>query len=316
MERKVSVYPFPFGTRVFMHRNGVIREAEYRGMRIKDTGICGNNVDTEHIFWFGSKLGEEKFKVSMPIYKTAEDAAQETNPVQYEVLNIESFSLKYLPYLVWDGIQFCGWLWDGSRPVKRATREPLRVCKIYGGKVTFVDYSGNEYYAEHFRRFYQTAKQCREANKPKIVMLDEEGDDFAKQKHDEFYAYVKHHCPGFEDKIEWEYFQAYKTMPWNLSQQVKFWSNYGIAFKQGHHVCIEVGKLPYSIGLNYLRNLQEMSVTAVDDLMGLKERSREEAFNIIREWTKEFTEKYGNYYFDGSYYDEIDAFIEEKLRTI
>lgn len=86
MERKVSVYPFPFGTRVFMHRNGVIREAEYRGMRIKDTGICGNNVDTEHIFWFGSKLGEEKFKVSMPIYKTAEDAAQETNPVQYEVL--------------------------------------------------------------------------------------------------------------------------------------------------------------------------------------------------------------------------------------
>lgn len=28
--------------------------------------------------------------------------------------------------------------------------------------------------------------------------------------------------------------------------------------------------------MNYLRNLQEMSVTAVDDLMGLKERSREE----------------------------------------
>lgn len=52
MERKVSVCPFPFGTRVFMHRNGVIREAEYRGMRIKDTGICGNNVDTEHIFWW------------------------------------------------------------------------------------------------------------------------------------------------------------------------------------------------------------------------------------------------------------------------
>lgn len=27
------------------------------------------------------------------------------------------------------------------------------------------------------------------------------------------------------------------------------------AFKRGHYVCIEVGKLPYSIGLNYLRNL-------------------------------------------------------------
>lgn len=35
-------------------------------------------------------------------------------------------------------------------------------------------------------------------------------------------------------------------------------------FKQGHHVCIEVGKLPYSIGLNYLRNLQELSVEAKD----------------------------------------------------
>lgn len=88
------------------------------------------------------------------------------------------------------------------------------------------------------------------------------------------------------------------------------------AFKQGHYVCIEVGKLPYSIDLNYLRNLQEMSVIAVDDLMGLKECSKEEAFNIIQEWNKEFTEKCGNYYFDGSYYDVIDEFIEEKLRTI
>lgn len=83
MERKVSVYPFPFGTRVFMHRNGVIREAEYRGMRIKDTGICGNNVDTEHIFWFGSKLGEEKFKVSMPIYKPLK--MQHKKPILYNM---------------------------------------------------------------------------------------------------------------------------------------------------------------------------------------------------------------------------------------
>lgn len=41
-------------------------------------------------------------------------------------------------------------------------------------------------------------------------------------------------------------------------------------FKQGHHVCIEVGKLPYSIGLNYLRNLQELSVEAVEYLTGPK----------------------------------------------
>lgn len=88
------------------------------------------------------------------------------------------------------------------------------------------------------------------------------------------------------------------------------------AFKQGHYVCIEVGKLPYSIGLNYLRNLQELSVGAVDYLPGLKECSREEAFNIIQKWAKEFTEKYENYDFNGSYYDVIDAFIDEKLKTI
>lgn len=88
------------------------------------------------------------------------------------------------------------------------------------------------------------------------------------------------------------------------------------AFKQGHYVCIEVGKLPYSIDLNYLRNLQELSVEAVDYLSGLKECSREESFNIIQEWAKEFTEKYGNYDFNGSYYDVIDAFIDEKLKTI
>ena len=88
------------------------------------------------------------------------------------------------------------------------------------------------------------------------------------------------------------------------------------AFKQDHHVCIEVDKLPYSIGLNYLRNLQELSVEAVEYLTGPKEYSREQAFNIIREWAKEFTEKYGNYDFDGSYYDEIDEFIDKKLGTI
>lgn len=86
-------------------------------------------------------------------------------------------------------------------------------------------------------------------------------------------------------------------------------------FKQGHYVCIEVGKLPYSIGLNYLRNLQEMSVEAVEYLPGLKECSREEAFDIIQGWAKEFAEEYGNCDFDGSYYDEIDAFIEEKIKN-
>lgn len=228
MERTVSVYPFHFGTKVFMHINGAIREAEYRGIIIKDICTCRNNVYIEYIFWFGSKLGERKINNYMHIYKTAKDAEKEINPIQREVLDIESLSLRYLPHLVWNGIQFCGWLWDGSRPVKKATREPLRVCKIYGSEVTFVDYNGNEYDAEHFRKFFQTAEQCRAANKPKIVMLDEEEDDFTKQRREEFYEYVKHHCPGFENKIDWKNFQADNDMPCNLSQQVKFWSNYKI----------------------------------------------------------------------------------------
>lgn len=47
-----------------------------------------------------------------------------------------------------------------------------------------------------------------------------------------------------------------------------------------------------------------------------KDRFACEAFNIIQKWAKEFTEKYENYDFNGSYYDVIDAFIDEKLKTI
>lgn len=37
---------------------------------------------------------------------------------------------------------------------------------------------------------------------------------------------------------------------------------------------------------------------------------------MVHEQIAKFAEEYGNCDFDGSYYDEIDAFIEEKLRTI
>lgn len=47
MERKVSVYPFPFGTRVFMHRNGVIREAEYPIIAVNMDSISLNPTDVE-----------------------------------------------------------------------------------------------------------------------------------------------------------------------------------------------------------------------------------------------------------------------------
>lgn len=88
------------------------------------------------------------------------------------------------------------------------------------------------------------------------------------------------------------------------------------AFKQGHHVCIEVGKLPYRIDFKYLRNLQELSVEAVEYLTRPKKYSREQAFNIIQEWAKEFTGEYGDCDSNGSYYDAIDAFIDDKLGTI
>lgn len=151
--------------------------------------------------------------------------------------------------LIWDGIQFYGWLWDGSRPIKRSTRESLNACEIYRDKIAFIDYHGNKYDAEYFQRFTQTAEQCRSANKPRIVMLDEE-------------------------------------------------------------------EPPYSVNPTYIRNLQEMSAEAVERLTELKCYSREEAFDIIQDWAKEFTKRYNNYVFDGSYYKMIDTFIEEKLRTI
>ena len=67
------------------------------------------------------------------------------------------------------------------------------------------------------------------------------------------------------------------------------------AFKQGHHVCIEVGKLPYSIGLNYLRNLQELSVEAVDYLSGLKECSSEGTLTWVDEDKQEMDAKHLDY---------------------
>lgn len=140
-------------------------------------------------------------------------------------------------------------LWDGSRPIKRSTRESLNACEIYRDKIAFIDYHGDKYDAEYFQRFTQTAEQCRSANKPRIVMLDEE-------------------------------------------------------------------EPPYSVNPTYIRNLQEMSAEAVERLTELKCYSREEAFDIIQDWAKEFTKRYNNYVFDGSYYKMIDTFIEEKLRTI
>lgn len=103
-EKYVSVYPVSFGTRVFMHRNGVIYQAEYRGIKVTEDGICGHNVNTQHIFWLGNKQGEIEVASNISIYTTVQDATQERNAIALNKINIENFSKKYLLHLLWNGI--------------------------------------------------------------------------------------------------------------------------------------------------------------------------------------------------------------------
>lgn len=88
------------------------------------------------------------------------------------------------------------------------------------------------------------------------------------------------------------------------------------AFKCGDYVCIEAGKLPYNMAFGYIRNLQEISSQIISRLTDAKDYSRDVAFAIIREWTKEFTERYENYGFDGDYYDLVDEFIDNKIKRL
>ena len=104
--------------------------------------------------------------------------------------------------------------------------ERLKGCVIHQGEIEFIDCQGNVYDANKFNRFYQTAEECRENNTPKIMMLDDEDDEeFAERKRDEFYEYVAHHCPGFENEIDWEYFYNLRPMSENLAEQVRVWTN-------------------------------------------------------------------------------------------
>lgn len=73
-------------------------------------------------------------------------------------------------------------------------------------------------------KYYPTIEQCIADNRVTVVDFDEEdNEDFAEQKREEFREYVAHHAPDFEDKINWEYFQNSKSMPWNLSEQIRLW---------------------------------------------------------------------------------------------
>ena len=70
---------------------------------------------------------------------------------------------------------------------------------------------------------YPTAEACEADNACKVIEFDDD-ESFAEQKRDEFRDYVAHHCPGFEDRIDWEYFMNLKSMPENLAMQVENWT--------------------------------------------------------------------------------------------
>lgn len=90
------------------------------------------------------------------------------------------------------------------------------------------DYLKGKFFFELADGWFVTEQECREAHGVDDVVEfeDEEPDedDFAEQKREEFRDYVAHHCPGFEDRIDWEYFMNLKSMPENLAMQVENWT--------------------------------------------------------------------------------------------
>lgn len=117
--------------------------------------------------------------------------------------------------------------------------------------------------------------------------------------------------------VDNEEFELYKVRVEDESESlIENLEDINDAFKQGHYVCIEVGKLPYNMAFGYIRNLQEISSQAISRLTDTKDCSRDVAFAMIRVWAKEFTEKYEDYKFDGDYYDLVDEFIDGKLSDL
>lgn len=65
--------------------------------------------------------------------------------------------------------------------------------------------------------------------------------------------------------------------------------------------------------------LQAYIFGALDILMGLKyNMSRDEAFNVFEEWAKEFEAEADKHLQDPNwfYYDEVDAFIQNKIAEL
>jgi hypothetical protein len=221
MKYYVSMFPFKFGARVYFHDDGVIREAEYRSMEVIHNGL---GITTNHLFWCGKQTGFKTLKGNHRfVYPTIEDAYQERNRISTQQIDIENFSNKYMSHLNWDGISFSGWIWDGSKPVRRSPREVINGVRLEKDKSSVLLLRNNNVIPlEQFARFYRTADECRADHVPAVATIeDEDNEYFEEQKRKEFYDYVVHHCPGFEDKIDWEYFQSLESMPSNLAEQVK-----------------------------------------------------------------------------------------------
>lgn len=224
MDYYVSMFPFKFGTRVYFHDDGVIREAEYRSMEVIHNGL---GIITKHLFWCGKQTGFKTLKGDHRfVYPTIEDAYQERNRISTQQIDMGDFSKKYMSHLNWNGISFSGWIWDGAKPVLRSPSLPHgRIIGIHVEKdkpSMAILNNNNTIPLEQLARFYQAADECRADHIPAVATIeDEDNEYFEEQKRKEFYDFVVHHCPGFEDKIDWEYFQSSESMPWNLAEQVK-----------------------------------------------------------------------------------------------
>ena len=118
------------------------------------------------------------------------------------------------------------WTWHECAS-RQLTKLPGKDGK-YGCTSMMYDYLTGEFTIKLADGWYLTKEACDEAHEfdfDVVEFEDEEPDedDFAEQKREEFRDYVAHHCPGFEDRIDWEYFMNLKSMPENLAMQVENW---------------------------------------------------------------------------------------------
>lgn len=123
------------------------------------------------------------------------------------------------------------WYWNGIKAVSESILEPYTINGNMGLRVnldTLEVISNACIVINHPGNLYPTKDACEAVNKCALFTFDdtEDDEDFAEKKREEFREYVVHHCPGFEDKIDWTYFENLESMPANLAIQVEVWVNY------------------------------------------------------------------------------------------